>query len=361
MADNRVIKTLSEEDPSPAASPVDEEISLLGIGSILLNWRRPILGLALGGAVIGLVFGLASPREYTSGATFVPQGAEVGNQGLAAAASQFGLRLLPSGGSGWGPPMYVEVLRSRALLEPIAMDTVRVAEKGGRRVALMDLLGIQVPNPARRMEVAIRVLNGIVQSNEVKAIGGVRVSATTRWPSVSLALAEELVNGVNQFNLETRKSQAAAERQFVEQQAGAAELALRNAEDRLQSFLQRNRETGGSPQLVFERDRLQRDVNLRQQLYSTLLQSREEAKIREVRDTPVITVIEPPRLPVVGESRKTIQKSMLGAVAGAVIGVFTALFASGLSRARRTPSEEARQFFRLLEEATPRFMRRAGR
>jgi tyrosine-protein kinase Etk/Wzc len=178
---------------------------------------------------------------------------------------------------------------------------------------------------------------------------------------VSLELAERLVKGVNQFNLETRKSQAAAERQFVEAQAAAAEVALREAEDRLQNFLQRNRETGGSPQLVFERDRLQRDVNLRQQLYSTLLQSREEAKIREVRDTPVITVIEPPRLPIVGESRKTIQKFLMGAFAGAVIGIFTALLAHGLSRARLIPSEEARQFFRLLEEATPRFMRRVER
>lgn len=349
-------------EPSAGPAPVlqdDDEISLFAVASVLFRWRRTIIALGLFGTMLGLAAGLLSKRVYMSAATFIPQGSEGGASGLALAASQFGIRV-PSSAGGWGPPIYVELLRSQALLEPIALDTVVVSEEGGRRVALLDLLEVEAPTPARRTDLAVRALGGIVKASEDKKLGAVKVSVATRWPSVSLALAERLVRGVNQFNLETRKSQAAAERQFVEVQAGEAERALRGAEDRLQSFLQRNRAFSSSPELAFERDRLQRDVALRQQVYATLLQNREEARIREVRDTPVITVLEDPRLPVVGEARNSVRKGVLGGLAGGMLGVLIAFLAQGMAGVRRQPSDEAREFFQLLEEARPRFLRRGG-
>jgi uncharacterized protein involved in exopolysaccharide biosynthesis len=334
----------------------DDEISLLAIGSVLLRRRRTILALGLSGTLLGLAAGLLSTRVYMSAAIFIPQGSQEGASGLALAASQFGIRVPTSGGA-WGPPVYVELLRSRALLEPIALDSVVVVEKGGRRVALMDLLEVEAPTLARRTDLAVRALGKIVTASEDKKLGAVKLSVTTEWPSVSLALAQRLVRGVNKFNVETRKSQATAERQFVEIQAGEAERALRVSEDRLQVFLQGNRVIAGSPELTFKRDRLQRGVELRQQVYTTLLQNREEARIREVRDTPVITVLEDPRLPVVGEARKSVQKAVMGGLAGGMLGVLIAFMVQGVVAARRAPSEEAREFFQLVEESTPRFLK----
>jgi uncharacterized protein involved in exopolysaccharide biosynthesis len=173
-------------------------------------------------------------------------------------------------------------------------------------------------------------------------------------------LADRLVSGVGRFNVERRKSQAAAERQFVDGLAAEAERDLRTAEDGLQSFLQRNREMGGSPQLVFERDRLQREVALRQQVYTSLLQNREEARIREVRDTPVITVLEDPRLPVVAEPRKTVLKALLGGFGGVLLGMLITFLGQGLAGARTAPNKEEREFFALLAAATPRFRKRGS-
>jgi uncharacterized protein involved in exopolysaccharide biosynthesis len=332
------------------------EISLLSLGSVLLRWRRTVIALGLLGALAGLGRGLLSTRVYVSSATFLPQGAEGSASGLALAASQLGIRV-PTSGGGWGPPVYVELLRSRALLGRIVLDSVVVAEEGARRVALMDLLKVKANAPEQRVDRSVRILGGMVESREVKALNAVEVVVTSRWPSVSLALAQKMVQGVNRFNVETRRSQATAERQFVDAQAHEAERALREAEDQLQSFLQRNRVIAGSPQLEFQRDRLQREVNLRQQVYTSLIQNGEEARIREVRDTPVITVLEEPRLPVVGESRKAAQKAVLGGLAGGMIAVLIALLANGVAGARRSPSEAAREFFELMEEATPRWLR----
>jgi capsule polysaccharide export protein KpsE/RkpR len=256
--------------------------------------------------------------------------------------------------------VYAELLTSQALLGPLALDTLMVPEKAGQRVALMDLLGIGAAAPARRVYLAVRALRQMVKASEDKKLGAVRLSVTTEWPSVSLALTERLVSGVNQFNLETRKSQAAAELQFVEVQAGEAEHALREAEDRLQLFLQRNRAITGSPELAFQHDRLQRDVALRQQVYTSLVESQEEARIRLVRDTPVITVLEEPQLPVEREPRNSVLKSIAGGVSGGILGVVVAFVVQALTGVRREPNEEAREFFDLVQEATPRLLRLRG-
>jgi uncharacterized protein involved in exopolysaccharide biosynthesis len=330
---------------------------LLVLANVLLRWRRRILALAFLGAAFGLASALLKPRVYRATATFLPGGSQAdGGSGLAAAASQFGIHVPADGGS-WGPPVYVKILGSSALLEPIALDTLDVAELGGRRMPFMDLFEIKGSSPALRLNTAVRLLGRIISPREVKALGAVEIAVTTQWPSVSLGLAERALRGVNQFNIETRKSQAAAEARFVGTLVTEAETALRDAEDRFQTFQQRNR-VAASPELQFERDRLQREVTIRQEMYTSLLQSREDARIREVRDTPVITVLEDPRLPVLPESRGAALRTVLGFLSGTLVGIIAALFAHSLAGARRTPTEEAREFFELVEQATPRFLRR---
>lgn len=362
MTDERAGKKAAQRlekipaSPSWERSPHDDGVvSPLRVATFFLRSRRLIGGLAAVGAAIGLAIGLLSTRLYVSTAVFLPQATDATPSSLASAASQFGIRVT-SGGSVWGPPIYVELLRSRALLEPIVLDTVVVAEEGRRRAAVVDLLGIKVPPSERRTDLAVRSLATWVASSELREFSAVRLSVKTRWPSVSLALADKLLRGVNQFNLQTRKSQAVAERQFVEAQAADAEMTLRDAENRLLTFLQRNRAIG-SPELTFEQDRLQREVGRRQQLYTSLLQNREEARIREVRDIPVITAIESPVLATLPEPRRSVFKGIMGALLGAAIGVLISLLSQTLKLARES-SGEANEFLRLLEDATPRFLRR---
>lgn len=364
-ADERTTKRPPQRLEKAGATPVletppeEDEVSFLAIASFLLRWRRFIIGLALAGAVVGLAIGLFSTRLYVSTATFLTQTTDPSPSGLAAAASQFGLKL-PSTSGGWGPPVYVLLLHSRGLLEPVARETVTVAEQGNRRVGVMELLGIEGPSSVAKTDRAVRALSALVTSSEVRNLNAVRLSVETRWPSVSLALAERLLRGVNDFNSQTRKSQAVAERQFVEARATEAEIALRDAENLFQDFLQRNRVVA-SPELGFERDRLQRQVALRQQLYTSLLQNREEARIREVRDIPLITILEEPELPVVPEPRRSVFKAMVGGLLGAGLALVIAFLTQAMSVARRQPTKEAREFFALLGDATPRFLRRRNR
>lgn len=341
---------------SPGVRELPNDVSLFAIGTALIRRRRLILALTLIGVVLGVARALTEETEYESQATFIPQVAQT-TSGLAAAASQFGINLGSASG-GWGPAMYIALLHSRALLLPIAYDTISVTEAGGRRIPVMELLNVGGSNPEQREVAAVGGLGKMIQGVEDKRLGAVMVVVTTKWPSVSRSLAERLVRRVNEFNLQTRRSQATSELQFFDSQTEASNRALQRAESELGNFYQSNREVGSSPKLMFERDRLQREVTRLNMLYTTWLQSREDARIRQIRDVPVITIIEEPRTPFSSVSKQTTLKGIIGGAAGALVGVFIAFLAYGLAAGRQTARTEAEEFFQAVQEMKPRFLNR---
>src|SRR5882672_4840353 len=89
----------------------DDEMTIFDIASVLLRWRRTIVITGIVGMGAGVAAGLLTTRVYVSSATFLPQAVDGGaaSGGLAAAASQFGLRLPTTSGSGWSPAVYAQV------------------------------------------------------------------------------------------------------------------------------------------------------------------------------------------------------------------------------------------------------------
>src|SRR5262249_435769 len=67
-----------------------------------------------------------------------------------------------------------------------------------------------------------------------------------------------------------------------------------------------------------------REVSMRQAVYTTLVQSYEAARIDEVRNTPVITVMEPPDVPAKADPRLALLKSLLAGIVGLGLGAFFA-------------------------------------
>lgn len=336
----QALKMTHAISPSATATPQERDLSLLTVGIVLLRWRRTIYRFVAGGALLGLALALLSPAKFRSTATFLPQGSQTGASGLALAASQLGLPV-PSTGGFWVSGIFVSLLKSRTLLGPLSVDTFTVAGVEGGPKSLMELLKVNSGTPALRLEKTIQLLQRkVVSASDDRRLGTVSLVVETSWPDLSLALAERLVRAVNAFNLQTRKSQASAERQFVETRVSETEKTLRAAENALQEFLLRNRVIG-SPALAFERDRLQRVVALQQQMYSTLVLNREDAKIREVRDTPVITVTEAPQAAARRVPRGVVRKVGIGMIAGFAVSILVLLVRQSARAASEQASSEA--------------------
>ena len=86
-----------------------------------------------------------------------------------------------------------------------------------------------------------------------------------------------------------------------------------------------NREFISAPQLDMEHDRLMREVQMRQQIYTSLAQTLEQARIEEVRAPVLINIVETADLPVEPMNREALRTTLLGLVGGLLVGIVIAL------------------------------------
>ncbi len=332
-----------------ATRPDDGTMSLLTFGTMLLRNRWRIARWAFAGGLLAGLSVISTPKLYSASASFVPQGSDASRSGLVSLAGQFGVSV-PAGDQSLSPDFYAKLLKSRVLLLPILRDTVVVPELGRRRAAVIDLLNVPAGAMSQREDDGVDRLKAITSVAVAKTTGVVELSVKTRWRSLSLALVTAVLDGVNSYNEQRRQSQAAAERKFIEGRLAIAGSELRAAEDRLETFLRTNKEFGGSAELQMQRERLQRDVTARQQLFNSLTQSFEEARIREVRDTPVISTFESPWVPVVPEPRGRLRRVVLGLIFGAFFGTLLTFVSAMLANLRRNGDPESTAFVGTLGE-----------
>lgn len=283
---------------------------------------------------------LTRSRAFTSTASVQPQTRRGSSSSLPGLAAQLGLTL--QGGEGTQTlAFYSDLLKSRAVLEAaVQTEYDIVSNVSSSKKTLLEFWRIKAPSEALRLEAGVRRLSLAVDAAPVARTGVVHVGVTTEDATLSRRVAERLISLLNDFNLQTRRSQASMERQFTQQRAAEVKAELRSAEDRHQEFLQRNRAFAGSAELRFEEDRLTREVAMLQQLYTSVAQAYEQARIEEVRDTPVITVVERPTEPASPDPRGLISKGLLALLVGASIGGMLSLVREQLS-----PIEETRDPF----------------
>lgn len=256
------------------------------------QWKL-VVGLAFGAGLVGAAISLVLPAQYTASTTFIPAAAGGGSslpQGLAGLATQFGLNL--STPTSFSPDFFAEVLTSRELLRGTLLSQFEDPRGGTTTKTLIDILEIKGRTDDDRMSNGIRELEERVSQRVDRRTGIVTLSVTGKPPALTAAVANRMVELLNTFNLERLRSQSRERRRFVGERLQDAERELRDAEDQQLKFLQANRRYADSPLLSFEANRRSREVQLRQEVFQTLTREFEEARIAEVRDTPLLTIID---------------------------------------------------------------------
>jgi uncharacterized protein involved in exopolysaccharide biosynthesis len=199
---------------------------------------------------------------------------------------------------------------------------------------LARLLDVEETDSVRAANAVVRILQKVIGGAINPKTGVVSVHATAGSPVLAQQLASEALAATQRFNLESRQSQASAERRFTEGRLAAVAAELRAAEQRLTSFRESNRAMGSAPELLLREDQLQREVRRFDEVYTALARTLEQSKIDELRDTPTIVVLDPPSVPDVANPRGTLFKAIFGALAGATLASL-ALIVLTLRRRRR--------------------------
>lgn len=351
-----------EQDGSPPVAGVnrfaDDEISLWEVLAVLLRRRGTIVLTTILVTAAALAFTLLRADRFTTTASFRPQGSEGSTSQLMALASQFGVSVPGASGEEASPAFYAELLSSREILSRLAGERFPVAGVG--ETSLADLLEIEEDTEELREERVIDWLRETaVTVSTARETGTVTVSVETKWPDLSHSIATRLLDELTVFNMHTRQSQAASERKFIAARVDSARTELHAAEAELQTFLEANRQWDQSPLLQFQHDRLQREVTMRSSVLTTLVQAYDQARIQEVRDTPVITVLQSPFLPPGPDDRRLLLAAALGIVLGGMMGIVMAFVVEAFRRP--SDGDPARQDFQESWNALVRSLPLVGR
>jgi uncharacterized protein involved in exopolysaccharide biosynthesis len=325
-------------------SPDDGEISIITILTTIVRNLWTIILFGFVGGVIALALAWQLPVLFTARATFSAQGSAPPSA-LAGLAGQLGLSA-PSSGGGGSPAYYSMLMQSPVLLSRVIDDTMVVAAKGNRRMTFSQLFQIKGRDSVEQQERAMNAYKAMVNVETQRGTGFIQVSVSSAWPDVAVQMVQSIVRAVDQYNRDTRRSQAAIEREFIEHRIAEAAVDLREAESRMQRFLAANREVPAASPLAFERDGLSRAIQLKNQVYVTLATSYEDARIREVRDTPVINVIEPARAKYDPEPRHRVKRTLIGALIGGLVGLVVLLLVDAVRRLAALRPEETRELRR---------------
>jgi len=285
------------------------------LDAIARRWRV-ILGTGVLAALVAGAVILLLPRSYSSQSAFVTQSRRSSST-LSGLAAQFGLNM-PVAEASQSPQFYADFVRSRPVLASAASRTYQVAAGG---ITVAQMYGIEKSDSAQTEFAVVERLGRQVEAAASVRTGVVRLRTRLRSAEAAQQLNQTLLELLNRFNMETRQSQAGAERAFAEQRYSDASARLRTSEAELLRFYQRNRDIRHSPELQFEADRLQRVVAMDQDVATSLLQALEQARIEEVRDTPLITVIEPPSMAARPDSRGVVPAVAVAFLFGTVLGV----------------------------------------
>lgn len=271
---------------------------------------------------------LVLPRRYTARVVFGPDVVGQPAQAISGLAAQFGFAF--ASGSESSPEFYALLAQSWPVLLGTAesqyhvehwyslhpwLGTIAMDESYG------ELSGFERDGTSRTREKAVEHLRRTIAVSVDRPSGTVEVRVRSRWPDLSQALGLRVVDLVDSLNIEMRTARAAKEREFVEARLAEVTDSVHVVEEELEDFLKRNREFRAAPELLFQYNRLERVLQDRQSLRASLRQGLEQARIEEVRNTPVIRVIEAPRAPGVPDRRYLVIRAILAAGLGAVLGV----------------------------------------
>lgn len=339
-------------EPAPTGTPAGSSgyTTVLEILTIMLRHRHLILGGALGLGVLTVVVGLLLPRTYTVSASFMPQVAGNRFSQFAGVAAQLGVTV-PGDEPGQSPEFYASLLRSDAVLRPLALREYSTTRgDSGWSGTLIEWFDIGGVSPTHQLEDTIEELRNRIKVRTDRRTSVVHFSVKTRDPYLSTSIVDAAIDRLGRFDVDTRRSRAGAERRFIEGRLAEILDTLRAAEDRVEAFLESNRLYRNSPQLMFEHDRLQRDLRQAQQLHNTLAQAHEQARINEVRNTPVLTVVETPHVPARPDRRGLVVTILIALLVGAVFGSVVALWREFLRRSQSLDPRGSRDFASLRRE-----------
>ena len=233
------------------------------------------------GAVVALL-----PRKYKAELALTPVVNNKSTSALGGIAALAGATL--NNGYQLTPQRMAELLKSRTVLAGVGLS--RVAADKPEKV-IDRFLGEQYSrNDEEEIQKHLqRVLNVITN----KETGTITVAVSHRDSSLARIIASRIVDSASQIFVRTSRAQAQQLRIAQEGRVEAARNQLAQSEEQLRQFRFSNRATPPFSAAAIDLQRLNRNIQMAEQVYTQAITDQQAAYARELEATPTVVVQDP--------------------------------------------------------------------
>ena len=326
--------TSQNPDPAPAkpSSNIFEE-KTISLSDILLTLAEQLKVIVLTTFIsVFLTFTYVKFIEqpiYESHSTILLPQNEGNLGGLAGIASQFGVNVPNASSVDLSSPSLIpDLIKSRTFAERI-LDKPFYTKEFQKELSLLAIITYGEESPKLGLDTliqkAIGKLNGMISFENSGSFSVLTVKAKS--PHFARDLNKAVLNELQSLNRFFKNQNQIDKSRFIKNRIESVENDLKKSEQRLKTFREKNRQII-SPALQLEQDYLSRDVEIQKDIYLTLRQQQELAKIEEVEKASIIQVLDNPQVPL-GPTNKNVRLSvMLAFVLGMGLGVIIAFIRS---------------------------------
>jgi tyrosine-protein kinase Etk/Wzc len=369
----------ASENGKHSSASSGETVQFLDILVLLARGRSLLVGTILVFLLGGLAYGIVASPIYTSTARVVPEAQSEGPQGLGGLSG--GISALQGLGvnlgnfsEGLSTDSYPEILKGREVGKAVVRDTFQFPDqdtvgtlveyytdpgKLGPVGRLKEMLGEWVggqEDSLRTGELLTREEEKVIGRIQEKTTayknpetGLMKISVATEDPRLSTQLVNSFVEHLSSHVRTLRTRKARQNLNFIRKRFDEAGKELSLAEQRLARFMDRNQDIN-TAELRTERDRLQRQVRFKSDLYSELQAQLTQAEIDLQRSEPVITMVEEPVPPLEPTSPQRLAIVILSLLGGVIVGIGIILLRAffreeNTSGERRAKIQEVREAF----------------
>ncbi len=194
-----------------------------------------------------------------------------------------------------------DVVKSRLIANKSVIKKVKM--KNGNKVSLVELWEINKPSFLSSfyntqtdstfvIEKAIKKFSEHVKVSEDRISGLIKIQTTFQDPYVSAGIANYIGSQVEEYIQKENSAQSKKEKLFIMDRLLIVKNELENAEKELKYFKERNRGYEDSPELFMLFSQLFRETEAKKQVYMTLQQQLELARIEEVKQSPILHILD---------------------------------------------------------------------
>ncbi len=142
------------------------------------------------------------------------------------------------------------------------------------------------------IESAIQKFKDHIHVSEDRMTGLIKITTTFQDPNVAAGVANFIGDQIELYIQKENSAQSKKEKEFIFERLTIVKKELENSELDLKIFKERNRGYENSPELFMKYSQFFRKVEAKKEVYLTLQQQLELARIEEVKQSPILHILD---------------------------------------------------------------------